>query len=529
MTSPLTAESVSTKVELYTLCPDHSTFTDKHPKPLRGVWKNVNNDFTSYKRKQKAAGKPISDADAYRHTRHNALQASRDIPGSAPHPPSATPSSPQQQPEPVLAHQVSVSSSSSTSALTSASHPRNPLATLDDKKEELSGDDVLPSRSSKRPLSPSSSEDDPPRYPRSPSSEEEDAEVERCTLFSEDPYYREYMWFHPVHTPQMYELFRRMKALPNEGSVQLRSLALLLWYVQQFILGDAVPALKVAPRNVSRFKFTAPRRRSTSVCHTSTGISFPCFEFDECSQLNQHRLERQQMEIFADMEFLLAEEEYKATGKIDMSRGAELYKRIATKPAGERPEKLNEMVLQLQSLQVEMESLSNGLCDMRQGWTQTCNALTDIEKLKSKMKEYETTVAIFEYLLDHPSSTQFNGSNRDQGNNQEDLIVVASAARQARNQVRRTQIAEKTDVAMEEFEEYFWEHRGTEHIENVIARLEFKTGPLSLRNEERREEMEQLELALMLYRIEVEWKKKTYCEHPSTEECGECYTEVEDL
>ena len=193
------------------------------------MWKNVNNDFTSYKRKQKAAGHTISDADAYRHTRQNALQASRDIPGSAPHPTSATSSSPQQQAVPVLAPQVPVSLSSSTSTLTSASHQRNSLSTLNDEKEELGGG-LPPSLSRKRPHSPSSSEGDPPRYPRPSSEKEEDAEQYEDLA---DPYYREHMWFHPVHTPLMYELFMRMKALPNEGSVQLRSLALLLWEVQQ--------------------------------------------------------------------------------------------------------------------------------------------------------------------------------------------------------------------------------------------------------------------------------------------------------
>ena len=82
------------------------------------------------------------------------------------------------------------------------------------------------------------------------------------------------------------------------------------------------------------------------------------------------------------------------------------------------------------------------------GWERTREARKDIKKLKSQMEEYETTVAIIEYLLDHPSSTHFNGSNKDQGNNQQDLIVVAIAAREARNQARRTQIAEKTDAAM---------------------------------------------------------------------------------
>ena len=64
------------------------------------------------------------------------------------------------------------------------------------------------------------------------------------------------------------------------------------------------------------------------------------------------------MEIFADMKFLIAEEEYKATGKIDMGRGADLYKRFATKRAGGRSQNLVKMVTRSQELHVEMKSIS---------------------------------------------------------------------------------------------------------------------------------------------------------------------------
>ena len=65
MTQPLTP-AVTSRRDVYVACPDLSSFRASHPRPLRGVWRTVNNDFGSYKRKQrqilkrKRHGEPMS-------------------------------------------------------------------------------------------------------------------------------------------------------------------------------------------------------------------------------------------------------------------------------------------------------------------------------------------------------------------------------------------------------------------------------------------------------------------------------------
>jgi hypothetical protein len=84
MSQPAPPPAAITKQDVYRLCPDVDSFRASHPRPLRGVWRTVNNDFGSYKRKQKQKQKckaheaGITDEAAYAHTREVALRK-RDI------------------------------------------------------------------------------------------------------------------------------------------------------------------------------------------------------------------------------------------------------------------------------------------------------------------------------------------------------------------------------------------------------------------------------------------------------------------
>jgi hypothetical protein len=84
MSQPPPAD-VTTRRDVYLLCPDLASFRATHPRPLRGVWRTVNNDFGSYKRKQRQQQRKkrkgaaleevaVSDEDAYEHTRQRALR-----------------------------------------------------------------------------------------------------------------------------------------------------------------------------------------------------------------------------------------------------------------------------------------------------------------------------------------------------------------------------------------------------------------------------------------------------------------------
>jgi hypothetical protein len=77
--------AVTTRRDVYVLCPDLASFRATHSRPLQGVWHTVNNDFGSYKRKQKQqlkkkrsredeADVTVTDEEAYVHTRELALR-----------------------------------------------------------------------------------------------------------------------------------------------------------------------------------------------------------------------------------------------------------------------------------------------------------------------------------------------------------------------------------------------------------------------------------------------------------------------
>ena len=78
------SSAVTTRRDVYLLCPDLASFRATHPRPLQGVWHTVNNDFGSFKRKQMQllknkrkgdeADVTVTDEEAYVHTRQLALR-----------------------------------------------------------------------------------------------------------------------------------------------------------------------------------------------------------------------------------------------------------------------------------------------------------------------------------------------------------------------------------------------------------------------------------------------------------------------
>ena len=92
MSQPATP-AVTTRRDVYLACPDLDSFRASHPRPLRGVWRTVNNDFGSYKRKQRQILKrkrketdvnvAITDEQAYLHTRQLALRTNNASPASS--------------------------------------------------------------------------------------------------------------------------------------------------------------------------------------------------------------------------------------------------------------------------------------------------------------------------------------------------------------------------------------------------------------------------------------------------------------
>ena len=124
---------------MYLLCPDLASFRANQPRPLRDVWRTVNNDFGSYKRKQNQRRRrgqtddpdvAVSDEAAYVHTRERALRRRHDV--KTMQSPSPTPTPP---------------TSTSTSAPASGPHPGLPALSAAGRLScirETFGDDCFP-------------------------------------------------------------------------------------------------------------------------------------------------------------------------------------------------------------------------------------------------------------------------------------------------------------------------------------------------------------------------------------------------